>query len=870
MNLTPARWQEIKAILEDALELPENERADLVQARCKDDRALWIEVDALLNADNSHADLLEVGGAELILDNPKDMIGMVVGNYRILSELGTGGMGTVFKAERIDGEFDQTVALKLIKKGFDSGEMLRRFITERQILASLEHPNIARLVDGGTTEDGRPYLVMEYVEGIPIDRYCSTHSLSLESRLDLFRKVCFAVSFAHQKLVIHRDLKPQNILIDDHGHVKLLDFGIAKLLNSENEIDGQTQTFALTPEYASPEQIRGEPLSTATDIYSLGVILHELLTGSRPIHFDGKNIGEIVGAASTSEPIRPSAASSNHEGFSPNLFKGDLDNIVLKALRKDPGQRYASVEQFSEDVRRYLKGLPVIARHFTLTYRAQKFARRNPMVVGAVSLAFVILIGGIIATAYQARKANIERERAEARFNDIRNLTSTFMFEVNEAITKSPIKARELLVQRAIEYLDKLSSESAGNIELKGDLASAFERIGDIQSEIFRPFSGKTSEALLSHQKALALREEVLAVMPSPKNAANVSSSYLKIGNALMTIGKVGEARENYRRSINNLETNSSIDPADVEYRRQFARSLSMLGQAIVRSGTLGEALANYERSLSMFRTLSDEDPANPRYKRSIGIVISYIAFVKMEMGRTDEAAEDYRNWLDIERQLVANDPTNVELRHDLSGACTWYGVILSEQGKLDEANEIFAEGITIQKELLAADHENLGEDYSLADSYLEFGKAMARNELADAAILNLENALAGYRRIWQKDLQNLMTRHRIANTQRFLADAYFQKKELAKARDNYEQAHAVFKELTDFDPENIDWLQDLAMSHTRLGEFALRKRDRSAAVLNFRTALPLFERLAANSPDNVKRQRELAKIKELLTTFSD
>ncbi len=870
--MNPERWKQIKVILEEAVEIVPASRSDFLEKSCNGDEDLRREVESLIEFEDKDEDLLEDSAFSAVFGEESQMpAGTRIGKYEIKGELGAGGMGAVFLAERTDGDFEQKVAIKLIRRGINSEAVRRRFVRERQILASLEHPNIARLIDGGTTDEGLPFLVMEYVEGTAINQYADEQKLNLEQRLDLFREVCAAVSFAHQKLIIHRDLKPSNVLVTKDGKAKLLDFGIAKILKTEIGNETRTQHFAFTPEYASPEQIRGENLSTATDIYSLGTILYELLTDSRPFRFEGKNIGEIISTATQIEPPMPSAVSNSKNQLNPNSkfqipkLKGDLDNIILKALNKEPARRYSSVEHLSEDIGRHLKGLPVFARQDTWHYRAEKFARRNPLVIGAVVIALLILIGGISATAYQARIANIERGKAERRFNDVRALANSFMFEINEEIAKSPIKARELLVQRAVEYLDKLAAESEGNTELKSELAAAYEKIGEVQSEIFRPFTGKTSEALLSHQKSLKLREEIFAAESSAAHGIDVASSRLSIGNVFLTSGKVGEARENYRESIRILESQFALEPTNIEVRKYLARSLSMLGQAIVRSGSLAEALENYEKALEIYQNLADENPDNNRFQRSVGIVLSYIGFVKMEMGKTEEAAENYGKWLEIEKTLVEKDRNNIEFRNDLSTAHIWFGVVLSEQGKIAQAQENFYEGVKIQEEIFAADKDSVGEEYSLADCYLEFGKAMVRNNLAGEAIKNLEKAIESYHRIWLKDTQNLLTRHRIANAQRFLADAFFKKNDLSKALENYDQAHVVFKELTDADPENIDWQQDMAMSYVRRGEFALKKNDKATALTNFVSALPIFEKLAIKSPENIKRKDELETIKSHL-----
>jgi eukaryotic-like serine/threonine-protein kinase len=883
------RWQKIKLILEEAMEIAPAPHADFLEKACEGDEDLRREVESLLDFNNTQSGLLEQSAFSAIMtengNGTKNFTGRQIGNYKIVGELGAGGMGAVFLAERSDGAFEQKVALKLIKRGMDSDTILHRFLNERQILASLKHPNIAHLVDGGTTDDGLPFFVMEYVEGVSIIEYAEMKNLDLEERLNLFREVCAAVSFAHQNLVIHRDLKPSNVLVTKDGKIKLLDFGIAKLLKSDDAHQTATQQFVFTPEYASPEQVRGEKLTTATDIYSSGVILYELLTGNRPYRTDSRNISEIIKAVCETEPACPSSVvrrplprendtNQNNQRTTDNgqrtkSLRGDLDNIILKALRKEPERRYSSVEQFAEDIRRHQVGLPVTASADTWKYRASKFAQRNRIPVVAAGLIFLTLLGGLGATLYQANVARREREKAERRFNDVRQLAKSFMFEINDEITKSPVKAREMLVQKALEYLDKLAAESEGNIELKSELAAAYEKIGDVQSELFRPFSGKTSEALLSQQKALKLREEIFVAELSAAHGVDVANSRMKIGDVLMTNGKIGEARENYREAIRVLEPQIALNPTNIEVRRSLARNLSRLGQAIVRSGSLSEALENYEKSLKIFQNLADENPENNRFQRAVGIVLSYIGFVKMEMGKTEEAAEYYRNWLEIQKKVVENDGNTMRFRSDLSTAHIWFGVILSEQRKIPQAQAHFIEGVRIQTEIYAADKENLGEEFTLADGYLEFGKAMVRKNLADDGIKNLEKAIEHYRHILQKDTQNLMNRHRIANAQRFLADAYFQKGNTPKAAEIYEQSRAAFKELSAADPENVDWQQDLAMNYLRIGEIALRKNDRTAAAANFRLALPIFENLAAKSPENVKRSADLETAKNLLAKIS-
>ncbi|MCD9185439.1 MAG: protein kinase [Pyrinomonadaceae bacterium] len=895
------RWHKIKNILETVLETAPESRFVYLDEVCGTDKDLRNEVEKLLEFEKPDEDILEQNPVSALLKNgnlSRNNIGRQIGNYKIIGELGAGGMGAVFLAERADGEFSRQVAVKLIKRGMDSDAVLRRFYNERQILASLEHPNIARLIDGGTTGDGLPFFVLEYVEGAPLPEYSEAENLDLEARLKLFREVCAVVSFAHQNLVIHRDLKPSNILVTKDGKVKLLDFGIAKLLKSSETDQTATQLQIFTPEYASPEQVRGENLTTASDVYSLGVILYELLTGNRPYKTENRNISEIIRSVCETEPKPPSATIRNL-GFgisdlkktlsgnkktdrlkletnpksqipNPKSLKGDLDNIILKALRKEPERRYSSVEQFSEDIRRHLVGLPVTASRDTWNYRASKFLQRNKIATAAAFLILISLFGGIAATAYQARIAKRERERAEQRFNDVRRLANSFMFEINEQIVKSPIKARELLVQRAVEYLDSLASEAESDIALQSELATAYEKIGDVQAEIFKPNLGKTSDALLSHQKALQLREKIFAAEPNSERGLNVARSHILIGDLLMMSGQIEETRANYRKAIQILDSLLVSDPTNFAVRRKLASSYAVLGQAILRSGSLKQALENYEMSLESFQKLRAENPQDSSLERSVGIVFSYIGFVKMETDEKDKAVEFYGKWLETEKKLSSVDQNDLASRGHLATANTWYGIALNENGRSREAISYLKEGLKIQEEIYRSDTENFGERTALADANLELGKVLLKNNLTGEATKTLEQAISHYEAIWQTDRENLWNRRRIPVSQRFLADAFLQKNDLRKASEIYRQSFAVTKELTDAYSDYSEWQLDLAMIHRQLGKFYLMTNDKATALKNFEQSLPIFQRLSAESPENANRKRDLETVKAEIAKLTD
>ncbi|MEK7406029.1 MAG: serine/threonine-protein kinase [Acidobacteriota bacterium] len=459
--MTPERWRTVEQIFHAASELAGNGRASYLDRACAGDAELRQEVEALLAEDQAApVDIglaIEQEAQELLQDESEAAwVGRRLGPWRITSLVGQGGMGAVYGALREDGEFELGVAIKVLRFPMASPAEAARFRQERRILARLEHPHIARLLDGGEIPvqpygTNAPYIVMEHVEGVPITTYCHDHGLPTQERLKLFLQVLEAVGYAHHKLVLHRDLKPENVLVTPEGMVKLLDFGVAKMLEAGSAAGVETSTtlVPLTPEYASPEQIRGEPLSAATDVYSLGVILYELLGERRPYSFrktDSLEVARVI-----CEVEAPSLGLDD-----------DLDALVAKAIEKEPARRYRSVEQFAEDIRRYLAGLPLLARKSSAGYRVRKFLRRNRVPVMLTALAIAGVAGGLVSSIHQAR-------RAERRFNQVRQLANTFVFEVYDAIAKVPgaTKARELVVGKALVYLERLEGEARGDPDLQ-------------------------------------------------------------------------------------------------------------------------------------------------------------------------------------------------------------------------------------------------------------------------------------------------------------------------------------------------------------------------------------------------------------------
>ena len=517
LDLSPERWALIESLLERAESLDASQKLDSLREWCEGDEELFAQVKALLGKETDtflESPVTALGNESLWqnLDKQFDnMVGRVIGGYRIEKEIGRGGMGAVYLAERADGEFEQTVALKVIKRGMDTDDIIRRFRYERQILARLHHPNIAQLFDGGVTDEGLPFIVMEYVQGIPIDEYARKQKLSVSARLALFQPVCEAVQYAHRNLIVHRDLKPGNILVSDEGRVKLLDFGIAKILEEEQDATVPVTREAgrrLTPEYAAPEQIRGDRVTPSTDVYALGVILYELLTGRRPYSFPSRMLKDIEKVVTESDPSRPStivigkmgpdsqstdsSLSSERKSTPQNLKKilrGDLDAITLMALRKDPDRRYSSAAELSVDIGSYLKGRPVLAQPDSFSYRAKKFVARNTLLVGAAALIFVTLLGAIVAVSNKATEARLSAE--EAQQNADRAIT-TKEFVVNTFLSISPDSVNS--IPGYVSTADLLNQAGENLSEIKDSLD--FADIAVVVAELARVLGGAEQFAM--------------------------------------------------------------------------------------------------------------------------------------------------------------------------------------------------------------------------------------------------------------------------------------------------------------------------------------------------------------------------------------
>jgi eukaryotic-like serine/threonine-protein kinase len=771
--MTGAEWAEVKRLFHAALDLPGPDRLPYVRREAAGNDTVLREVESLLAAEAESTGLLDAGAADYL---PVTEIGRRIGPYQIVDEIGAGGMGAVYLAERT-GEFRQRVALKLIRPGMDSGMFVSRFHRERQILAALDHPNIARLLDGGAADDGRPYFVMEHVAGKPLHDWCAQHAVSTEQRLRLFLDVCAAVEYAHRRLVVHRDLKPANILVTDDGTVKLLDFGIAKLLGSETAAETVALTemggHLMTPEYASPEQVRGLPVTTATDIYSLGVILFELLAGRLPYAFETRSPAEVERVVATTDPPSPSAVAA--QPAMARRLTGDLDVIVLKALEKEPERRYHSVEQFGADIRRHLEGAPILARPQTWRYRSGRFIRRNRIAVAAAVLVALSLTGGLAAALWQAHIARQQRARAERNFDDVRHLAQSFLFDFHDRIKDLPgsTDARNMVIQTAVDYLRRLAQEARGYQGLSRDLAEAWLRLGDVQGNPYGGNRGDAAGAIGSYKEALAIADGLVRRDPSDGTArVYLARAHRSIGEILPQEGDVAGAVPHFRAGIAAVE---SVPDADA--RIELARCYEMLGDVLGHGGIANlsdsaGARGVYEQALAIHRQsgakrgtavllmkLGDlevdsaaAEPALAHYqeaagifeslpgRREIGMIHRKIGGAYEALGRDGDAMREYGRSAENGRSMMAADPNNSQARIDYTVNLKTRADLLAKRKQYAEALPLYREALAILAPMSAAQPGNLMLRGRYTDMLLYVGDLLAKlREPAEARRLYTE-----------------------------------------------------------------------------------------------------------------------------------
>jgi tetratricopeptide (TPR) repeat protein/tRNA A-37 threonylcarbamoyl transferase component Bud32 len=721
------RREAVKTLFAAASEMPLADRAAYLTLESGGDAALIAEVQSLLDAHERPGAFLDTVTHEFrsqafAASAPaRGRIGERVGAYRIVGVLGTGGMGDVFKAVRDDDQYRAEVAIKLMRADVRSQLTEKRFKTERQILAGLDHRNIARLLDGGTTGSGVPYVVMELVTGQPIDADCDARHLGVRDRVQLFLQVCAAVSYAHQQLIVHRDLKPNNILVTPDGSVKLLDFGIAKLLETEAATDvvvpdaTATTMRAMTLEYASPEQVSGAPVTTVSDVYSLGVVLYRLLTGKSPYSVRTSDAARMAEILSDSAPTRPSQVERK--------VGADLDNILLMALRKEPQRRYASVEQFANDLRNYLAGMPVRARGNSFGYRAGKFIRRRKVEIAAVALVSCTLLIALVISVREARIAAHEREVAQQHFASVRNLANTMLFQLHDEMQNGAVslKARELMVKTSLEYLDALYEPGRSDPLLQAELAEAYIKVASIQGSDTEANRGNFAGALDSYARAIALLTPLMAADPANHQAGwALAHAYVEQAALLMVVRGPKFARDAAKQGVSLTETFAPRIPDEAQRLSRLVSAYVTQARILGFMGASREAMDSLDKVIGVSETYWRAHPEDERAFQALGTAYNNAAFID-DPRLTDTAAIDERVFSLMRKRMWADEkllslkPNDSEYQVRLSATRYNIGLQLLARRKFEQALPLFEQAVPVAASAVALDPDDARAQYTLA-----------------------------------------------------------------------------------------------------------------------------------------------------------
>jgi serine/threonine protein kinase len=773
--MTPSRHAIVKRIFLAVCDLSPEDRELRMREECGSDHELRKAVEALLHHHTSGAggaagarepgDAAEPAVAPV--EESEDTAGLrtamrsaepsFIGPYRVLHEIGRGGMGIVYLARRSDDRFKQQVAIKVLKRGTDTDDVLARFQQERQLLALLNHPGIARLYDGGETDEGLPYFVMEYVEGQAIDRYCDSHELSIDERINLFRKVCAAVHHAHQNLVVHRDLKPTNILITKDGQPKLLDFGIAKVINPAFAILSAEPTrpelLVMTPEYASPEQVRGEPVGTSSDIYSLGVILYELLSGHSPYAFKTRVRDEIVRLVCEEEPARPSTALTRVEPSAEGQrdphpttpeaigkargarverirrrLAGDLDNIVLMAMRKAPQRRYASASEFAEDLRRHADGLTVSARPDSIGYRAAKFVRRHRAGVAAAILVALLLVGAVAVTTTLWRQASEARAGAERRAADLAAVVGTIIdreYEELEDIHGS-IRARRAVLDGVLASLDGVEAELADRPDFAELRAKARLESAQLAWTSGGQHEGDARRSAADAEAARRLYDGLWARGGGKTAGVGLAAALAHLGRIGLAHGATpDEALRRHDEAVAIAQRLVDDAPGDDGALLRLAKHLDQRGTSLEDVRGREAARADWTRAYEIKRDVRRRRPDDPDVTRSLTVSCKRMAMLAEGAQHEDEAIDLYRESLALRRGLLA----------------------AGGGGRVREERDVAIDSVLLANRLAvfaADDAAAIGEAYELLASALSILVSLIERNPSDQRLpANLEQALA-------------------------------------------------------------------------------------------------------------------------------
>ncbi|MBI4852336.1 MAG: protein kinase [Acidobacteria bacterium] len=858
--MTPERYQQLTKLFLAALDSTSEERSRMLASLYKDDQEMFDEVQSLLAAHQESSMLDKTllitsrNNSKITSEDPKHtglFVERVINGYCLTREIGQGGMSVVYEAYNQSNLHSSTVAIKILICNTNTELVLKRFRIEQQILSSLQHPNITRLLDGGITADGFPFFVMEKVDGLPIDVHCDTYQLNIFERLNLFKTVCKTVQYAHQNLVVHRDLKPSNILVTTDGTVKLLDFGIAKvikpsLVDSVALTVSKTQTGVrlFTPAYASPEQIEGKNVTTLSDVYSLGLLLYLLLTGRYPFHLKEGTTEELLRVICNNEPIRPSNAVKLLESelkifaieyISPEKLSicrktnitrlqkqllGDLDNIILMAMRKEPTRRYLSVNELLTDIERYLTGLPVMACEDTFFYRTEKFIRRNKKAMILTIFVIFILITGISMTVWQMHIAREQRQIAEQKSKEIREIANSFVFETHDAIKNLPgsTAARKLIVNQALKLLVAQEQNAENDLGLQKDLAFSYQKVADIQGRPFLPNIGDTDGALKNYEKSLKYFQQVFNQKTQDKeNIYNLSIAYQRMGDVLNSLGKVDDAMVFHKQALLFAEIlNKNNENTFLHQRLIFTIYSSMLN--ILQTSNLVEA-SKITQEMSLFSSkllekYQDSDTqfiqATSFYKTAFilhTISNSLIEKVGNKTAATKDlflkSVEYQKKSTEIIEHLSKEKPYDANLQFQLADCLGLLGTSLLYAGEIEEALKLYERKQEIYKKHADIDSFNEQLRYSIWITNYQIARAMSKKNSA-LAIEQYEKAIGDYKNSFANKTPSLLQKWALAQCFTQLGESLEEQKQFAKAIFNYQKSVDIYNQLLSYDSHHF------------------------------------------------------------------
>jgi eukaryotic-like serine/threonine-protein kinase len=903
-------WERIQDLFSAAADLPRKDRARFLDEHCGPDTAVRREVESLLAADSRMGEGEKVFAAieaeAQSIANVPTPIGSRLGAYRVVKEIGRGGMGTVYLGTRDDELYQKQVAIKLIRDGMDTADVLDRFRHERQILANLDHPYIARLIDGGTASDGRPFFVMDYVEGTPVDTFCNQGGLDVAARCRLFLLICDAVSHAHRNLVVHRDLKPGNIFVTGDGTPKLLDFGVAKLLNANAE-SGSAMTMSaglLTPEYASPEQVRGLTVTTATDVYSLGAIFYELLTGVRAHSITSRTPLEIQRVICDEEVQRPSL----HD---PSL-DADLDNIVLMAMRKEPERRYQSVDQLADDVRRHLDGRTVLARQDSFGYRAGKFAQRHRAAIAAVALFIAVLIGGTAVATLQARRAireqaiaeqqrqraiesqaraersqkeaellrgyadaqrsQAESDRASAetqrqiaahRFEQVRQLAGKFLLDFHDSIAKLPgsTAARKMVVETGIQYYDTLIKEAHGNRDLLEEIARGYDRLGDVQGNPYYANLGDAKGALASYRKALAIR--AMVADPSAEFLRDRIGGNVKMAQVLALSGDLQSADGTLRETIALAEQSASAQAYIV--RDALANAYQAHGDIQFRTGKFDLAIEPYSKLLGLRTQLAREGRDPAAEQRGVSIAHAKLAGVYARESRPKEAFDHIRIAIDLDQKFVDADRNSVPLLRQLYVDYTLLSLVFRLNAQLarpGEAKETAETAADLADRMLTMDPNNSTALFDVMTAQTLVGDWFRERNEPASAVIHYSKAVDAVEKFAATGAPALFSGDALVFAHQRMASGLGKAGQLQEALDHCRKAEEYLARVEKQNPGLVQTASRQADIHSTRADAYAEHKSWKEAIAAYESADRIFDDLHQRDPKNDGHLSEQASVR--------